>query len=222
MTKKEKKERIAGIVAALKAYYPEAQCALEAEGDPWRLLVMGRLSAQCTDARVNLVCRDLFRRFPDAAAMAKADVAEVEKLIRPCGLYHTKAQNIVDASRMLAEDYGGVMPSDMEELLKFPGVGRKIANLLRGDLFGLPAIVADTHCIRLCGRFGMYPESEKDPTRVEKTLVSLVEPAEQSDFCHRLVSFGREICTARNPRCGECPLQTLCQKGARTASGTGK
>lgn len=222
MTKKEKKERIAGIVAALKAYYPEAQCALEAEGDPWRLLVMGRLSAQCTDARVNLVCRDLFRRFPDAAAMAKADVAEVEKLIRPCGLYHTKAQNIVDASRMLAEDYGGVMPSDMEELLKFPGVGRKIANLLRGDLFGLPAIVADTHCIRLCGRFGMYPESEKDPTRVEKTLVSLVEPAEQSDFCHRLVSFGREICTARNPRCGECPLQTLCQKGARAASGTGK
>lgn len=222
MTKKEKKERIAGIVAALKAYYPEAQCALEAEGDPWRLLVMGRLSAQCTDARVNLVCRDLFRRFPDAAAMAKADVAEVEKLIRPCGLYHTKAQNIVDASRMLAEDYGGVMPSDMEELLKFPGVGRKIANLLRGDLFGLPAIVADTHCIRLCGRFGMYPESEKDPTRVEKTLVSLVEPAEQSDFCHRLVSFGREICTARNPKCGECPLQTLCQKGARTASGTGK
>lgn len=222
MTKKEKKERIAGIVAALKAYYPEAQCALEAEGDPWRLLVMGRLSAQCTDARVNLVCRDLFRRFPDAAAMAKADVAEVEELIRPCGLYHTKAQNIVDASRMLAEDYDGVMPSDMEELLKFPGVGRKIANLLRGDLFGLPAIVADTHCIRLCGRFGMYPESEKDPTRVEKTLVSLVEPAEQSDFCHRLVSFGREICTARNPRCGECPLQTLCQKGARAASGTGK
>lgn len=222
MTKKEKKERIAGIVAALKAYYPEAQCALEAEGDPWRLLVMGRLSAQCTDARVNLVCRDLFRRFPDAAAMAKADVAEVEELIRPCGLYHTKAQNIVDASRMLAEDYGGVMPSDMEELLKFPGVGRKIANLLRGDLFGLPAIVADTHCIRLCGRFGMYPESEKDPTRVEKTLVSLVEPAEQSDFCHRLVSFGREICTARNPRCGECPLQSLCQKGASTASGAGK
>lgn len=222
MTKKEKKERIAGIVAALKAYYPEAQCALEAEGDPWRLLVMGRLSAQCTDARVNLVCKDLFRRFPDTAAMAKADVAEVEELIRSCGLYHTKAQNIVDASRMLVEDYGGVMPSDMEELLKFPGVGRKIANLLRGDLFGLPAIVADTHCIRLCGRFGMYPESEKDPTRVEKTLVSLVEPAEQSDFCHRLVSFGREICTARNPKCGECPLQTLCQKGARAASGTGK
>lgn len=217
-----KKERIAGIVAALKAYYPEAQCALEAEGDPWRLLVMGRLSAQCTDARVNLVCKDLFRRFPDAAAMAKADVAEVEELIRPCGLYHTKAQNIVDASRMLVEDYGGVMPSDMEELLKFPGVGRKIANLLRGDLFGLPAIVADTHCIRLCGRFGMYPESEKDPTRVEKTLVSLVEPAEQSDFCHRLVSFGREICTARNPKCGECPLQTLCQKGARAAGGTVK
>lgn len=219
MTKKEKKERMAKIVAALKEYYPEAQCALEAQGDPWRLLVMGRLSAQCTDARVNIVCRELFRRFPDAAAMAAADVAEVEELIRSCGLYHTKAQNIVDASRMLTEEYGGVMPSGMEDLLKFPGVGRKIANLLRGDVFGLPAIVADTHCIRLCGRFGMYPESEKDPTRVEKTLISLVEPAEQSDFCHRLVMFGREVCTARNPKCPECPLRTLCVKGSPAGSG---
>lgn len=218
MTKREKKERMAGIVAALKAYYPEARCALEAGGDPWRLLVMGRLSAQCTDARVNLVCRELFRRFPDAASMAEAEVAEVEELIRSCGLYHTKAQNIVDASRMLMEEYGGEMPSGMEELLKFPGVGRKIANLLRGDLFGLPAIVADTHCIRLCGRFGMYLESEKDPTRVEKTLVSLVEPAEQSDFCHRLVMFGREVCTARNPKCGECPLRALCAKGSLAGS----
>ena len=219
MTKKEKKERMAKIVAALKEYYPEAQCALEAQGDPWRLLVMGRLSAQCTDARVNIVCRELFRRFPDAAAMAAAEVAEVEELIRSCGLYHTKAQNIVDASRMLTEEYGGVMPSGMEDLLKFPGVGRKIANLLRGDVFGLPAIVADTHCIRLCGRFGMYPESEKDPTRVEKTLVSLVEPAEQSDFCHRLVMFGREVCTARNPKCPECPLRTLCAKVSLAGSG---
>lgn len=219
MTGREKKERMAKIVAALKEYYPEAQCALESGGDPWRLLVMGRLSAQCTDARVNIVCRELFRRFPDAASMAAADVSEVEKYIRSCGLYHTKAQNIVDASRMLVTEYGGVMPSGMEELLKFPGVGRKIANLLRGDLFGLPAIVADTHCIRLCGRFGMYPESEKDPTRVEKIMVSLVEPEEQSDLCHRLVMFGREVCTARNPGCDKCPLEGLCEKAKKQNAG---
>lgn len=211
MTQTEKKTRMAGIVKVLREVYPVAECALESGGDPWRLLVMGRLSAQCTDARVNLVCLELFRRFPDAAAMAAADLAEVEELVRPCGLYHTKAQNLIDASRMLVEDFGGVMPSDMEELLKFPGVGRKIANLLRGDLFSLPAIVADTHCIRLCGRFGMYPESLKDPTRVEKILVKLVEPAEQSELCHRLVQFGRDVCTARAPKCGECPLAAFCR-----------
>lgn len=216
MTQKEKKERMAAIVAALKEVYPEPVCALESGGDPWRLLVMGRLSAQCTDARVNIVCRDLFARFPTERDMAYADLAEVEALIRPCGLYHTKAQNIIDASRMLVEEFGGKMPQDMEQLLRFPGVGRKIANLLRGDLFGLPAIVADTHCIRLCGRFGMYPEKEKDPTRVEKTLVKLVEPTEQSDLCHRLVQFGRDVCTARCPKCAECPLAAICEKGRKT------
>jgi endonuclease-3 len=190
-------------------------CALESGGDPWRLLVMGRLSAQCTDARVNIVCRELFSVFPDAHAMAGAELAEVERIVRPCGLYHTKAQNIVDASRMLIEEFGGEMPREMEALLRFPGVGRKIANLLRGDLFGLPAIVADTHCIRLCGRFGMYPEKEKDPTRVEKILVSLVEPQEQSDLCHRLVLFGRDICTARSPKCAECPLRHICREGEK-------
>lgn len=210
MTQKEKRERMAAIVAELKKIYPQSVCALESGGDPWKLLVMGRLSAQCTDARVNIVCRDLFQKYPDAAAMAGADLADVEAIVRPCGLYHTKAQNIIDASRMLLVEYGGVMPSDMDELLKFPGVGRKIANLLRGDLFGLPAIVADTHCIRLCGRFGMYPQKEKDPTRVEKMLVKLVEPQEQSDLCHRLVQFGRDVCTARAPRCTECPLAHLC------------
>lgn len=204
---------MADIVAALKEVYPTAECALQSGGDPWRLLVMGRLSAQCTDARVNIVCKDLFRRFPDAASMAGAELAEVEELVRPCGLYHTKAQNLIDASKMLLEEFGGVMPSDMEELLRFPGVGRKIANLLRGDLFSLPAIVADTHCIRLCGRFGMYPETLKDPTRVEKILSGLVEPAEQSDLCHRLVQFGRDVCTARAPRCAGCPLAALCRKG---------
>lgn len=215
MTKQQKRERMAAIVAELKKIYPVPVCALESGGDPWRLLVMGRLSAQCTDARVNIVCRELFEKYPDATAMAEAELADVEAIVRPCGLYRTKAQNIIDASRLLMTDYGGVMPSEMEELLKFPGVGRKIANLLRGDLFGLPAIVADTHCIRLCGRFGIYPTTEKDPTRVEKILVELVEPSEQSDLCHRLVQFGRDVCTARAPRCTECPLSHLCAMGSK-------
>ena len=215
MTKKEKRARMAAIVEALKAVYPVPVCALESGGDPWRLLVMGRLSAQCTDARVNIVCRDLFARFPTAQDMANAPLAEVEELVRPCGLYRTKAQNIIDASRMLIEEFGGEMPQDMDQLLRFPGVGRKIANLLRGDLFALPAIVADTHCIRICGRLGMYPEKEKDPVRVEKTLVELVAPEEQSDLCHRLVQFGRDVCSARAPKCENCPLTALCAKGIK-------
>ena len=215
MTQKEKRARMGAIVEELKKVYPVPVCALESGGDPWKLLVRGRLSAQCTDARVNIVCRDLFARFPTAWEMANADVAEVEQIVKPCGLYHTKAQNIVDASRMLIADFAGEMPHEMDELLKFPGVGRKIANLLRGDLFGLPAIVADTHCIRLCGRFGMYPQSEKNPTRVEAILVKLVDPTEQSDLCHRLVQFGRDVCTARAPKCAECPLKDLCEMGKK-------
>ncbi|MBQ3064399.1 MAG: endonuclease III [Clostridia bacterium] len=207
--------RMAEIVAALKEIYPEATCALEAGGDPWRLLVMGRLSAQCTDARVNIVCRALFAKYPDAASLAEAELVDVEEIVRPCGLYHTKAQNIIDASRMLLLEYGGELPSEMEELLKFPGVGRKIANLLRGDIFGLPAIVADTHCIRICGRFGMYATSLKDPMRVEKIMTTLVEPREQSDFCHRIVQFGRDVCTARAPQCATCPLAALCESGRK-------
>ena len=216
MTQQQKKERMAAIVAALKKVYPEATCALESGGEPFKLLIMGRLSAQCTDARVNIVCRELFAKYPTAAAIAEAPLSDIEEIVRPCGLYHVKAQNIIDACRMLLTDYGGEMPSDMEELLKFPGVGRKIANLLRGDLFHLPAIVADTHCIRLCGRFGMYPTTEKDPTRVEKTLATLVEPGEQSDLCHRLVQFGRDVCTARAPKCESCPIRHLCESGKNT------
>ena len=215
MTQKQKRERMARIVEALKEVYPVPVCALESGGDAWRLLVMGRLSAQCTDARVNIVCRELFAHFPTAREMAYADVAEVERIVRPCGFFRVKAQNIVDASRMLIEDFGGEMPAEMDALLRFPGVGRKIANLLRGDLFGLPAIVADTHCIRLCGRFGMYPQSEKNPTRVEAILTKLVEPAEQSDLCHRLVQFGRDVCTARSPKCTQCPLRELCDAGKK-------
>lgn len=215
MTEKQKRVRAAEVVAALKVLYPEAICALEAGGDPYRLLVMGRLSAQCTDARVNIVCRELFARYPTAADLAVAELADVERIVRPCGLYRTKARNIIDSAQLLVTDYGGELPSDMDELLKFPGVGRKIANLLRGDIFGLPAIVADTHCIRICGRIGFYPTTLKDPTRVEKIMVKLVEDAEQSDFCHRIVQFGRDVCTARAPRCDACPISSLCEMGKK-------
>ena len=211
MKQADKKKRMQQIVERLKTVYPVPFCALESGGDPWKLLVMGRLSAQCTDARVNIVCRELFEKYPDAAAMAAAELADVEEIVRPCGLYHTKAQNIIDASRMLLTEFGGEMPHEMDDLLRFPGVGRKIANLLRGDLFGLPAIVADTHCIRICGRLGFYGEAEKDPLTVERILTPLIAPSEQSDFCHRIVQFGRDVCTARSPACESCPLADLCK-----------
>lgn len=215
MTKAQKRERLAKIVARLEEVYPSAECALEYEGDPWRLLVMGRLSAQCTDARVNTVCRELFAEFPSAEAMAYGELARIEEIVKPCGLYRMKAQNIKDASRMLVEDYGGVLPSSMDELLKFPGVGRKIANLLLGDVFGLPAVVCDTHCIRICGRLGMYPESLKDPVKIEKILTELLPNGDGADFCHRIVWFGRDTCTARNPACEGCPLAELCARKSK-------
>jgi len=205
-----KKRRAADIVELLKARYPEAECALQYEGEPWRLLVMGRLSAQCTDARVNIVCRDLFARFPTPNALADAPIEEIEAIVRPCGLYRTKAANIKDACARLVEVYSGVLPDDMDELLTFPGVGRKIANLLLGDIYHRPAIVADTHCIRISGRLGLVPTGCKDPVKVERTLVPIIAPEEQSDFCHRFVWFGREVCTARSPKCKECPLSHLC------------
>ena len=211
MTLKQKKERMSVIIQRLKLRYPEAKCALEFGGDGWRLLVMGRLSAQCTDKRVNIVCRELFEKYPTAADMAVADISDVERIIRPCGLYRTKAQNIIDASARLVRDFGGVLPNDMNELLKFEGVGRKIANLLLGDVYGMPAIVCDTHCIRICGRLGMYKESLKDPTKIEKILCGIIPPSEGSDFCHRIVEFGREVCTARSPECGECELRDACE-----------
>ena len=211
MTKKEKKEKIAKIVEALKVVYPEAKCSLEYEGDAWKLLIMGRLSAQCTDARVNIVCRELFAKFPNAAALAEAPYEEIEEIIKPCGLFRVKAQSIKDASIRLVRDYGGVLPDTMEELLKFEGVGRKVANLLLGDLFNKPAIVADTHCMRICGRFGMYREGMKDPYKTEKILGELIEPAEQSDFCHRMVLFGRDYCRAQSPKCDTCPIKNICK-----------
>lgn len=215
MKKADKKERMALIIEELKKIYPEAVCALEFEGAPWKLLVMGRLSAQCTDARVNIVCRELFARFPTCESLAAASYEEIENIIRPCGLYRTKAKSIKDACVMLLEEYGGVLPCDMDELLKLPGVGRKIANLLLGDIYHMPAIVADTHMIRICGRFGMYPEKLKDPHKVEITMSELVEPDEQSDLCHRIVQFGRDVCSARSPKCAECPIAHLCEKGRK-------
>ena len=212
MTKKEKKEKIAKAVHALKGIYPNAICSLEYGGDPWKLLIMGRLSAQCTDERVNIVCRELFEKFPTPVALAEAPIGEIEDIIKPCGLFRMKAKNIKDASVRLIRDYGGVLPDTMEELLKFEGVGRKVANLLLGDLFGKPAIVADTHCMRINGRLGMYREGMKDPIKTEKTLSELIEPAEQSDYCHRMVLFGRDFCRAQSPRCGECPIRKICKE----------
>ena len=213
MKKTDKKERIAQIIDELKIIYPEAVCALEFGGEPWKLLVMGRLSAQCTDARVNIVCRELFATFPTCESLAHASYEDIEEIIRPCGLFRTKARSIKDACLMLCEEYGGVLPDEMDELLKFPGVGRKIANLLLGDIFHKPAIVADTHMIRICGRLGMYPQKLKDPHKVEIIMAELVEKSEQSDLCHRIVQFGRDVCSARAPRCAECPIAHLCEMG---------
>lgn len=215
MNKKEKKERIAQIIVELKKIYPEAVCALEFDGEPWKLLVMGRLSAQCTDARVNIVCRELFAKYPTLEELADASCEEIEAIIKPCGLFRTKAKSIKEACTMLRDEYMGVLPDNMDELLKFPGVGRKIANLLLGDIYHKPAIVADTHMIRICGRFGMYPEKLKDPHKVEIIMTELVAPEEQSDLCHRIVQFGRDTCSARAPKCSQCPIAQLCEMGRK-------
>ena len=210
MTKNQKKEIMAEIVKRLKGVYPEALCALESGGVAWRLLVMARLSAQCTDARVNIVCRELFKKYPTLDSLASAPLADIEDIVRPCGLFRTKADSIKRACIMLRDDFAGVVPDNMEDLLSLPGVGRKIANLILGDVYSKPAIVADTHCIRICGRFGMYPTDLKDPTKVEKIMSELIAPEEQSDFCHRIVQFGRDTCSARSPKCTECPLSDIC------------
>lgn len=201
---------INNISRVLTSLYPDALCSLEYGGDPWRLLVAARLSAQCTDERVNIVCLTLFERYPTVFDMASAELSEVEQLVRPCGLFHVKAQNIIDFSRLIIEKFGGDVPDNIDDLLSLPGIGRKIANLLLGDVFGQPAIVADTHCIRINGRFGFYPESLKDPAKVEKILDGIVPKEEQADYCHRMVLFGREYCTAKSPSCAVCPLSDEC------------
>lgn len=207
MTKKDKKLRAETVILKLKERYPDAMCALEYGNDPWRLLVMGRLSAQCTDARVNIVCKDLFLKYPDVYAMAKAENKDVEALVFSCGVYKVKAANIIDFSKMIVENFGGNVPDNMDDLLTLPGVGRKIANLILGDIYHKPAIVADTHCIRISNRLG-FCESD-DPKKVEFSLSEIIEPKEQSDFCHRLVMFGRDVCSSRSPKCEECPFSDM-------------
>lgn len=203
-----KKQRAIAAVEGLKARYPEAICSLTAE-NPLQLLIATRLSAQCTDARVNLVTPALFSRFPTLDSLADADPEEVGEYIRSCGLYKTKAKDIVAMCRMLRDGYDGIIPDTVEELTKLPGVGRKTANLVCGDVYGKPAVVADTHCIRITGRLGLT-DGTKDPYKVEMQLRKLLPPDESNAFCHRLVLFGRDTCSARSPKCGECPLRDFC------------
>ena len=203
-----KKQTALKAVEILKGIYPGAQCSLEYVS-AFELLVATRLSAQCTDARVNLVTPALFERFPTMEAFAEADPKEVEPYIYSCGFYHTKAENIVHMARMLLAEYGGVVPDTVEELIRLPGVGRKTANLVVGDIFHKPAVVADTHCIRISNRLGLC--DSQDPHKVEMQLRELLPPEESNDFCHRLVLFGRDTCSSRSPKCGGCPLQQLCR-----------
>ena len=204
------KKKVQSIIDALKQRYPQAPCALHSTKD-YELMIAVRLSAQCTDARVNLVTPALFAAYPTLEAMANANIADVEKYIHSCGFYRQKASDIVLACRMLIDEYGGKVPDKMEELLKLPGVGRKTANLLLGDLYGVPgSVVCDTHCIRICGRLGL--SQGKEPEKVEQQLRKILPPEESSDFCHRIVWFGREVCTARNPKCESCPLSVYCNE----------
>ena len=204
------KEKVDSIIEILKNRYPDALCALHYEKD-YELMIAVRLSAQCTDARVNLVTPALFAAYPTLEAMAAADIADVENYVRSCGFYKHKARDIVLGCQMLLSSFGGKVPGTMEELLKIPGIGRKTANLLLGDIHGKPgAIVCDTHCIRICGRLGL--SEGKDPEKVERQLRKILPPEESNDFCHRIVLFGREVCTARKPRCEECPLAIHCRE----------
>ena len=196
------------ILRILEKKYPQSLCALHYRKD-YELMIAVRLSAQCTDARVNQVTPALFAAYPTLEAMAAAPIEDVENYVRSCGFYKHKARDIVLACQMLLRDYGGKVPGTMEELLKLPGVGRKTANLLLGDIYGVPgSVVCDTHCIHICGRLGL--SQGKEPEKVEKQLRAILPPEESSDFCHRIVLFGREICTARNPKCGQCPLALFC------------
>ncbi|MCD7881334.1 MAG: endonuclease III [Clostridiales bacterium] len=202
-------QEIRAIVEALKERYPDALCSLQYEKD-YELLFAVRLSAQCTDARVNQVTPALFARFPTLESFAQADPEEVGQYIHSCGFFRGKSRDLVNCARMLLSDYGGRVPGEMEELLRLPGVGRKTANLIQGDVYHTPGVVvADTHCIRIAGRLGLT-DGTKDPKRVEDQLRAVLPPEESNNFCHRLVLFGREVCTARRAWCEKCPLRPWC------------
>lgn len=197
------------IIRILEQEYPDALCSLQYDVD-WQLLFAVRLSAQCTDARVNMVTPDLFARFPTLESFAAATQEEVEALIHSCGFYHGKARDLIGSAQMLLRHYGGVVPDRMEELLKLPGVGRKTANLVLGDIYQQPAVVTDTHCIRIAGRLGLT--KNKEPEKVERDLRAILPPEKSSDFCHRMVLHGRKYCMARKPKCENCPLTSICRK----------
>ena len=206
-----KKELALEIIQRLKEEYPDAGCTLD-YNEAWKLLVSVRLAAQCTDARVNVVVQDLYAKYPTVEALAEAGPEEIEAIVRPCGLGKSKARDISACMRMLRDEYDGKVPDDFNTLLKLPGVGRKSANLIMGDVFGKPAIVTDTHCIRLTNRMGLV-DGIKEPKKVEMALWKIIPPEEGSDFCHRLVMHGREVCTARTkPYCDRCCLKDICPK----------
>jgi len=206
-----KKQRALEIIERLKTEYPDAECSLE-YNEAWKLLVSVRLAAQCTDARVNVVVQDLYAKYPDVNALAEAEVDDIERIVRPCGLGKSKARDISACMKIIRDEYNGKVPDDFDTLLKLPGVGRKSANLIMGDVFGKPAIVTDTHCIRLVNRMGLVNDI-KEPAKVEKELWKIIPPKEGNDFCHRLVYHGRDVCTARtNPHCDKCCVQDICAK----------
>lgn len=206
-----KRELALEVIDRLKKEYPDAGCTLDYD-QAWKLLVSVRLAAQCTDARVNVVVEKLYARYPDVDALAEAEVDGIEEIVRPCGLGKSKARDISACMKILRDEYDGYVPDDFNALLKLPGVGRKSANLIMGDVFGKPAIVTDTHCIRLCNRIGLVKDI-KEPKKVEMELWKIIPPEEGSDFCHRLVYHGREICTARTkPFCQKCCLKDICKK----------
>ena len=207
-----KKEIAFSAVEALKKEYPAAKCSLDCE-TPLQLLVATRLSAQCTDARVNLVTPALFARFPDAESLAGAEVSEVAEYIKSCGLYKTKSKDLVAMAKMLVSDFGGEVPDNIDDLTKLPGIGRKTANLICGDVYGKPAVVVDTHCIRITTRLGLHKET--DQRKIENALRKLLPPEESNDFCHRIVLHGRAVCTARSPKCKDCCMNGFCRMGVK-------
>ena len=211
------KKSISAIIEQLKVMYPGAECSLDYKKD-YELLISVRLAAQCTDARVNLVTPALFARFPTLEAFAEADVDEVGEYVHSCGFWRAKARDIVLCAQMLLREYDGKVPDTMEELLKLPGVGRKTANLLLGDIYGKEGYVCDTHCIRITGRLGIT-DGSKDQLKVEMQLRKVIPPEESNDFCHRMVLHGRALCMARSPQCGLCPLAANCKYGKSVLKG---